>query len=416
MEKYLVINGGSSSLKFSLYDLFEKKEIISGVVERIGQEVGNIVIKEKNRIEEKVIVSNHTDAVKIMLKKLLELNYINSLDEIKGIGHRVLLGGKYADSVLIDDNILEYIKTLIEFGELHLPGEIYAIESMMEVLPNVPNVGVFDTSFHQTIPIYNKIYAIPYKYYSDYGIEKKGFHGSSHKYVYEQTKKLLNKNQDEEINVITCHIGNGSSLSLIKDGKCVDTTMGLTPLDGVVMGTRSGTIDPSIIKFICKKENINVDECLNILNKESGLLGISGVSSDFRDLEAARDNGNKRAKLAIEMLEKSIMGYIGKFLAEANYNVDAIVFTAGIGENIPNLRKNILENFKGLGININDDVNNAMRFGKQGKISTNDSFCNVFVIPTNEELAIVNETERIINDNKEKEEKNNYVKKLIKGI
>ena len=403
MEKYLVINGGSSSLKFSLYENNDGNynEIISGVVERIGQEIGNIVLKGKDKKREEIIVKNHTEAVEIMKNKLLEYKYIESIDEIKGIGHRVLIGGEfYSDSVLIDDECLNNIKTLIPYGELHMPGEISVIESMKEILPDEPNVASFDTSFHQTIPEYNYLYAIPFELKEKYNIRKNGFHGTSHKYITEEVKKIMGK---ENVNIISCHMGNGSSVTAIKDGKSINTTMGFTPLDGVIMGTRSGSIDPSIIEFICKKENISVKDCLNILNKESGLLGISGISSDLRDLLEARSNGNKRSALAIDMLEKSIIKYIAQYIIELDGNVDAIVFTAGIGENVPEIRKNIIDKLSKcsrLGIKLDNEANNVTRFGKTGEITTNDSLIKCFVIPTNEELMILKDTIRIVKENK----------------
>ena len=403
MEKYLVINGGSSSLKFSLYENNNGNynEIISGVVERIGQEIGNIVLKGKDKKREEIIVKNHTEAVEIMKNKLLEYKYIESIDEIKGIGHRVLIGGKfYSDSVLIDDECLNNIKTLIPYGELHMPGEISVIESMKEILPEVPNIAAFDTSFHQTIPEYNYLYALPYKLREKYNIRKNGFHGTSHKYITEEAKKILGK---EDVNIISCHIGNGSSITAIENGKSINTTMGFTPIDGVIMGTRTGSIDPSIIEFICKNENISVKDCMNILNKESGLLGISGVSSDIRDLLEARSNGNKRAALAIDMLEKSIIKYIAEYLIELEGNVDAIVFTAGIGENVPEIRKNIIDKLSKcsrLGIKLDNEANNDTRFGKSGEITTNDSLIKCMVIPTNEELMILKDTIRIVKENK----------------
>ena len=401
MNKYLVINGGSSSLKFSLYENNEEgyNEIVSGVIERIGQEKGAFVLKCENKIIKDVIVKNHTEAVNIMLDTLLERKYLNSIDDIKGIGHRVLHGGEYySDSVIIDEESLKNIKSLIPFGPLHLPGEISVIESMLEILPNVQNVAVFDTAFHQTISLEKILYGVPLNWYKKYGIRKYGFHGTSHKYITEALQEKLGK---KDVNIINCHLGNGSSICAIKNGKSFDTTMGFTPLDGVIMGTRSGSIDASIVKYMCDSENISVGECFEILNKQSGLYGLSEVSSDVRDILAARSNGNKKAAIALEKLEEDIKKYIGQYFFELDGKIDAIVFTAGIGENVPSIRKSIIDKISKidvLGIKLDNELNEIIKNGKTGKITTNDSKTDFYVIPTNEEYMILKDTIRLSNE------------------
>ena len=281
-EKYLIINAESSSLKFSLYVMPEQVEMINGLVEKIGNDDSCYTLKfNKQKIEKNRIINNHTEAVKVMLEELIAYNIIDSVEDIKGIGHRVLHGGEfYSDSVIIDDDVLSNIKSLTKLGPLHHPGEIAGIESMNEVLPTVPQVAVFDTAFHQTMPIDNYMYAVPYDWYKENGVRKYGFHGTSHKYITEKMQSILN---NDEINLIICHIGSGASISCIQNGICIDTTMGLTPLDGLIMGTRSGAIDSSIIEYISKEKNLSIEQITSILNKNSGLIGIAG-KNDFRDL------------------------------------------------------------------------------------------------------------------------------------
>ena len=394
IEKYLVINAGSSSLKFSLYEMPEVKEIVNGYIEKIGKEDSFYTLKyDGKKVKKETLIKNHTDSVNVMLKELLDNKFINSIDEIKGIGHRIVHGGEYyANSVLIDDEVLDNIKKLTKLAPAHHPGEISGIESMKEALPNVSQVAVFDTSFHQTMPIENYLYATPYEWYEENKVRKYGFHGTSHKYITEEMKKQYNK---ENINLIICHIGSGASISCIKDGKCIDTTMGLTPLDGVVMGTRSGAIDPSIIEYICKERNLSVSEVIEILNKKSGLLGISG-KNDFRDLNDLANSGDEKAKLAILMMEKSIVKYIAQYYVELNGKVDALVFTAGIGENSSSFRKDIIDAISNpLHLIIDEEKNNAIasfKEQKSGKISTNESNFDVLVIPTDEEYMILKDT------------------------
>ncbi len=412
-EKFLIINAGSSSLKFSLYDMPETKEIVNGYIEKIGNDDSFYTLKyDGKKLEKKRIIMTHTDAVQIMLMELLKNNFINDITDIKGIGHRVLHGGEfYSESVLIDKDVLDNIKALIKLGPLHHPGEIAGIESMQNVMPNVPQVAVFDTAFHQTMPKESYMYAVPYEWYTENGVRKYGFHGTSHKYITETMKKQLGK---ENVNLIICHIGSGASMCCVKNGKCYNTTMGLTPLDGLVMGTRCGTIDSSIIEYICKERNLSIEEVNTILNKKSGLLGIAG-KNDFRDLEQLANSGDERAKLAIKMLQNSITKFIAQYYVELEGNVDAIVFTAGIGENSISLRANIVNAISNaLDIKLNKEANsNIARFkeNQNGLISTNDSKIKVFVVPTNEEYMILKDTYEI----SQKIKNNEFVKTLKKG-
>lgn len=393
-EKYLVINAGSSSLKFSLYEMPEANEIVNGYVEKIGKEDSFYTLKYgSEKLRKEALINNHTDAVEMMVKELLDNNFITSIDEIKGIGHRVLHGGEfYSDSVVIDADVLNNIKSLTKLGPLHHPGEIAGIESMMQVLPDVPQVAVFDTAFHQTMPKENYLYAVPYNWYEENGVRKYGFHGTSHKYITGEMKKHFNK---ENVNLIICHIGSGASISCIKDGACYDTTMGLTPLDGLIMGTRSGAIDPSIIEYICQERNLTVQEVTKILNNQSGLLGLSG-KNDFRDLTDLANDGNAQAKVTIKMLENSIIKYIAQYYFELNGNIDALVFTAGIGENAMVLRQDIVSAISNaMSIKLDEQANNSIAKFKDkqsGVISTPDSKFEVLVVPTNEEYMILKDT------------------------
>lgn len=393
MGKYLVINAGSSSLKFSLYDMPESKEIVNGYIEKIGRDDSFYTLKfNQDKIEKSLLVNNHTFAVKIMLEELLNNNFISNIKDIKGIGHRVLHGGeKYFESVIIDDEVLDNIRKLTKLGPLHHPSEIACIMSMKEVLPDVTQVAVFDTAFHQTMPIENFLYATPYSWYKENGVRKYGFHGTSHKYITEKMKEQYGR---DNVNLIICHIGSGASISCIKDGKCIDTTMGFTPLDGLVMGTRSGSIDPSILEYICKERNLSIEEVTSILNNESGLLGIAG-KNDFRDLEQLANSGNINAQMAITIMKKSIVKYIAEYFIELDGKVDALVFTAGIGENAISLREDIVKSISSLGVYIDlDSNNNIARFKefKSGKISLENSKFDCLVIPTNEEYMILRDT------------------------
>ena len=410
-EKFLIINAGSSSLKFSLYEMPDQVEVVNGYIEKIGNQDSFYTLKYSGQKQEKKKpIMNHTEAVQTMLDELLANHFINDVNEIKGIGHRVVHGGEfYSSSVLIDDDVLNHIKELTKLVPLHHPGEIAGIESMQSIMPDVPQVAVFDTAFHQTMPKENYMYAVPYNWYEENGVRKYGFHGTSHKYITETMQEYFNKN---DVNLIVCHIGSGASISCIKNGKCFNTTMGLTPLDGLVMGTRSGTIDSSIIEYICKERNLSVEEVTSILNKKSGLIGISG-KNDYRDLETLANNGNEKAKLAYKMLRNSIVKYIAEYFVELNGDVDAIVFTAGIGENAVALRADIINCLeKPLNIKLDKESNSRIAKFKEnqsGTISTEDSKIKVMVIPTNEEYMILKDTYDI-----SKEVRNNIQKKTLK--
>ena len=394
--KFLCVNAGSSSLKFQLFEMPEEKVVISGYIEKIGFEDSfwNTKINgEKIRGEK--FLKNHTEAVDVMLDELIKHKAVESLDEIKGVGHRVLHGGeKYSDSVLIDDQVVQDIKDLTKLGPLHHPGNLAGIEAMQKALPGVPNVAVFDTAFHQTMPAVNYMYPVPYEWYEKYGVRKYGFHGTSHKFITETMKKMLGK---EDVNLIICHVGSGASISCIKDGKCFDTTMGLTPLDGLMMGTRCGSIDPSIIEYVCKESGKDVSEITNELNKKSGLYGICGFN-DNRDVEKAISEGNERAKLALDMYVDIINRFIAEYYIELDGNVDAMVMTAGVLENGSDTRAAILDKLKPLGIKLNKEVNDTIAGFKdvhEGCITLPESSIPVYVIPTNEEIMIIRDTYKL---------------------
>lgn len=407
-EKFLIINAGSSSLKFSLYEMPDAREIVNGYVERIGNCDSFYTLKyNKQKVEKKKIIRNHDEAVETMLTELLENKFVSDIKEIKGIGHRVLHGGEYYNkSVIIDEEVLNNIKLLTKLGPLHHPGEIAGIESMKSIMPDVVQVAVFDTAFHQTMPKENFLYAVPYSWYEENGVRKYGFHGTSHKYITETMQKELGK---ENVNLIICHIGSGASISCIKEGACYDTTMGLTPLDGLIMGTRCGTVDSSIIEYICKERKLSVTEVTTMLNKQSGLLGITG-KNDFRDIESLSEQGDEQALLAVQMLKNSIVKFIAQYYVELNGQVDALIFTAGIGENAIFLREEIVEaiaNSMNVGLD-RDANNNIARFkeNQSGVISTPDSKFEIRVLPTNEEYMILKDTfeltQRIKNNNLQK--------------
>ncbi|MCR4581294.1 MAG: acetate kinase [Bacilli bacterium] len=396
--KILCVNAGSSSLKFQMYDMPEEKLIISGLIERIGIEGGVYTIKyngEKNKVERNF--KNHTEAAQVMLEELVNYGAVESLDEIKGVGHRVLHGGeKYSCSVLIDDQVVKDIKDLTKLGPLHHPGNLAGIEAMQKALKDVPMVAVYDTAFHQTMPMKNYMYPVPMEWYEKYGVRKYGFHGTSHKFITEEMKHLLD---NDKPNLIIAHIGSGASLSAIKNGECYDTTMGLTPLDGVMMGTRSGSIDPSILEYVCKESGMDISEVTTKLNKESGYLGISGYS-DSRDVEQAALRGEENAKLAIEMYNDRVAKYIAQYYIELEGKVDAIVFTAGVGENGSEFREDVMNKLAPIGIKVNKEVNNKIASFKdqhEGIISAPDSSVDVYVVPTNEEIMIIRDTYNLIN-------------------
>ena len=387
--KILCVNAGSSSLKYQLYEMPEEKVLISGYIEKIGLEDSFWTTKVNGeKIKGAKYLKNHSEAVKVMLDELIDNKVVESLDEIKGVGHRVLHGGeKYSDSVLITDEVIQDIKDLTKLGPLHHPGNLAGIESLKEVLPNVPNVAVYDTAFHQTMPKENYLYPVPYEWYLNYGVRKYGFHGTSHKNITTVMKEKLGK---ENINLIICHIGSGASISAVKDGKCYDTTMGITPLDGLMMGTRSGSIDPSILEYVCKESGESISDVTNALNKKSGLLGISGFS-DSRDVENAAADGDERAILALNMYNDRVAKYIADYYIELGGNVDAIVFTAGVGENGIDARKAIIDRLNPIGLYVDEDKNSKIasyKDSQEGIISSKESKIDIYVVPTNEELMI----------------------------
>ena len=389
--KILVLNCGSSSLKYQLLNMDTDQVIAKGTYERIGEQsfVTHKINGEKYKFEHPV--KNHKEAIDFMIELLLkpEYNTIKDLSEIDGIGHRVAHGGdKFSSSVVIDEDVISKIDECSALAPVHNKAAIVGIRAAMEAMPGKPNIAVFDTVFHQTIPEERYTYPIPYKYYEKYGIRKYGFHGTSHKYVSRRIAELLGK-PVEELKTIVCHLGQGASLCAVKNGKSVDTTMGLTPLGGIPMCARSGDLDPSIVTYIMKNENLSSDEMEMILNKESGTLGVSGVSPDFRDIEAEADKGNNRAKLALEMYSYKVAQFIAQYIVALD-GLDVITFTAGIGENQWTIRERICKYLKCFGVEIDENKNKEFR--DEGKISSENSKVEVWVVPTNEELMIAKET------------------------
>lgn len=394
----LVINCGSSSLKYQLIEMNNEKVLAKGLVEKIGLDDSIFThspSEKKYKLVKKGLIKNHEEALKLVMDSLVDEKYgvLNSLDEIDGVGHRVLHARDYySDSVLIDNDVKIAIEKCFELGPLHNPANLMGINACQQILPDVKMVAVFDTAFHQTMPKEAYIYPLPYEYYTKYKVRKYGFHGTSHRYVSQRAAEILNQSKDD-LKIITCHLGNGASIAAVKNGNCIDTSMGLTPLEGLAMGTRCGSIDPSIVTFLMEKENIDTHEIYEILNKKSGVLGISGVSSDFRDIETAAEDGNSRAQLAIDVFNYKVKTTIGSYVAAMD-GVDAIVFTAGLGENSPFTRKQICSGLTYLGIKIDDDNNNKKR--EEVIISTPDSKVKVLVVPTDEEMAIARDTKDII--------------------
>ena len=394
--KILVLNCGSSSLKYQLINMEAEELLASGKYERIGEKEAFITHKacgKKVTIENPAY--NHKEAIEFTLKQFTNLEYkvIESLDEINAIGHRLVHGGeKISESVVIDEKVEEVLKEYSDLAPLHNPACILGIEACKAVFPNKPMVGVFDTAFHQTMPKEKYIYPIPYEYYKKYGVRKYGFHGTSHMYVSKKLAEIENKDI-KDMKIVTCHLGQGSSICAIKDGKSLDTSMGLTPLGGIPMVTRSGDLDPSVLTYLMKKENMSAKEMEDMLNKKSGLAGISGLAPDFRVIEEESNNGNEFAKIAIEQFNYSIASYITKYAMAMN-GIDYIVFTGGVGENQINIRKGICEKLTFMGVELDLDENN-MR-GEEKVISKPESKVKVYVIPTNEELMIAKETERLI--------------------
>ena len=393
--KSLVINCGSSSLKYQLFDMADESVLAKGLVERIGLP-GSILIHRpgEGKVEIKEDIANHAKAISLVLNALTDKQHgvVGSLDEIASIGHRVVHGGEaFSGSVLITDDVMKALEANVELAPLHNPPNIMGINACVELMPKTPQVGVFDTAFHQTMPAEAYIYALPYEFYEKYKVRRYGFHGTSHRFVTERAIAMLGK-PAAETKIVTCHLGNGASLAAVQGGKSIDTSMGLTPLEGLVMGTRSGDLDPAIIEFIMKKENIDINEMNNVLNKKSGVLGISGVSSDFRDIEAEAEKGNKRAQLALDRFAYVVKKYIGSYAAALD-GVDALVFTAGLGENSASMRAIICGGLSFLGIEIDPDKNKIR--GEEIEITKPGSKTKVFVIPTNEELMIARDTVEI---------------------
>lgn len=397
--KILVINAGSSSLKYQLFDMDTKDVLAKGACERIGIDGSKITQKAEGKPEYELVspMANHGDAIKLVVDALTSAEYgvIKSMDEIDAVGHRVLHAGKYySESTIVTEDVKRVIRDCFDLGPLHNPANLTGIEACEKAMPGTPNVAVFDTAFGQTMDKSTFMYGIPYEYYEKYAIRRYGFHGISHNFVSQRALEFGNLDK-ENGKVIVCHLGNGSSISASIGGKCVDTSMGLTPLEGLVMGTRSGDVDAAVVQFIANKENKTVDEVLNILNKKSGVLGISDVSSDFRDLEAAAEEGNERAKLALDMFIYRVKKYIGAYAAVMG-GVDAIVFTAGIGENTVIIREGVTNSLGYLGVELDKELNKERRKDERC-ISTPSSKVKVLVIPTNEELMIAKDTERLVN-------------------
>lgn len=395
--KILIINCGSSSLKYKLIDMANEKDIIEGIVERIGLDQSRLV--QKNELREIYIlekeIKDHKEAIDIVLNTLVDpkVGVIESIDEITAVGHRVVHGGeRYSSSIIINEEVIKYLEECSKLAPLHNPANIIGIRACQSLMPNKEMVAVFDTAFHGTLPEKAYIYAIDYALYKDHKIRKYGFHGTSHKYVSHKVAETMGKDI-KDLKIITCHLGNGASISAIKGGECIDTTMGFTPLAGIPMGTRSGNIDPSIIPFLVQECGYTIEEVSESLNKKSGVLGISGVSSDFRDIEDAASNGDKRAQLALDIFHYRIRAEIGSFIVNMG-GVDVIVFTAGVGENSPETREECLKDLEFLGLTLDKEKNKVR--GKLAEISQADSKIKAYVVPTNEELMIAKETVELI--------------------
>lgn len=396
--KILVINTGSSSLKYQLVDAEKEAVLAKGLCERIG--LGGSIVKQSDctgkTFKKEIELDNHNDAIREVVNTLTDMEYgvIKSMDEISSVGHRVVHGGeKFYKSVIIDNGVLEAIKECIILAPLHNGPNMTGIEACKAIMPNIPMVAVFDTAFHQSMPKEAFIFALPYSFYEDNGIRRYGFHGTSHKYVSERAAVLMDRPY-ETLKIVTCHLGNGSSICAVKNGKSIDTSMGYTPLDGLPMGTRCGSIDPAIVTGLIEYDNYNAAMLNDLLNKKSGVLGISGISSDFRDLEEAAIQGNKRARLALDVFIYSVKKYIGAYAA-AMGGIDALVFTAGIGENNGEIRQKATSGLEFIGIDIDEEKNKQR--GKEMDISKPNAKVRTLVIPTNEELAIARETMRLIN-------------------
>lgn len=398
--KILIVNAGSSSLKYQLVDMENENTLAKGLVERIGADNGHLEQKVgDSKFEFTQPIKDHVEACHHMINALTDKEHgvVSNLSDIGAVGHRVLHGGaKFTQSMIINDEVIQAIEDNIPLGPLHNPANLAGIKACQQVMPGTPMVAVFDTAFHQTMPAKAYMYGVPMEYYERLKVRRYGFHGTSHRYVSKRTAEFLGV-KPEEIRTIVCHLGNGSSLSAVQYGKCVDTSMGITPLEGVLMGTRSGSMDPAVVEFIANNDNMTVSEVLNMCNKKSGLLGISGLSNDMRDIDKAAAEGNERAQLAREMLIYGIRKYIGSYAAAMN-GLDVLVFTAGIGENNGKLREDVVAGFEFLGIKLDKEKNDALKPGKayETVISADDSKVKVLVIPTNEEIAIARDTLELV--------------------
>lgn len=393
MTKIIAMNAGSSSFKFQLFEMPEEVEVAKGLVERIGLSNGifSVTVDGEKKVQERDF-ANHEDAVDAMLDELLKLEVINDINDIIGSGHRVVHGGEtFEDSVLITDEVVKKIDELSELAPLHNPANLMGIKAFREQLPDVPHVAVFDTSFHQSMPQSSYLYSLPYSYYKEYGIRKYGFHGTSHKYVTGRASEMLGRPL-EELRLISCHLGNGASIAAVKGGKSIDTSMGFTPLAGVTMGTRSGNLDPALIPYIMEKTGKTATEVLNVLNKESGLLGVSGFSSDLRDIEKEAKNGNSRAELALNVFGERIHKYMGSYATRMG-GLDAIIFTAGVGENSDVVRAKVINGLEFMGVYFDETMNDVK--GQEKFINHPYSPVKIIIIPTNEELMIARDVMRI---------------------
>ncbi len=390
--KILIVNAGSSSLKYQLINMDNEATIAQGMIERIGIEGGKLTQKANG--EKRVIMSDmkdHLDAVAMMIQVLTDKDYgvISSMDEVGAVGHRVVQGGElFTASAVINDEVIAAIEKNVQLAPLHNPANLMGIYACQKIMPNTPMVAVFDTAFHQTMPPKSYLYGVPMEYYERLRVRRYGFHGTSHRYVSQRAAEILGR-PIEELRLVTCHLGNGSSMAAVQFGKSVDTSMGMTPLEGVIMGTRSGNVDPAVLQFIMNHENLDINQMLDILNKQSGFLGISGISSDMRDVEEAAAKGDRNAQISIDMLYQGIKKYIAAYAAVMG-GVDAVIFTAGIGENGWELREGVLENMEFLGIKFDKEKNKVR--GKEIEISTPDSKVKVLVVPTNEEIVIARDT------------------------
>lgn len=396
--KILVLNCGSSSIKYALYNMDDKSVMTSGGAERVGLDGAFVKVKLPNGEKKTVMhdIPEHTEGVKFIFSLLTdpEIGVIKDLNEIDAVGHRMVHGGeKFNKSVVLTDEVLKTFEVCIDLAPLHNPANLKGVKAVSELMPGLPQVGVFDTAFHQTMPAHSYLYAIPYELYEKYGVRRYGFHGTSHRYVSKRVCDFLGVNPADK-KVITCHIGNGGSIAAVDGGKCVDTSMGLTPLEGLMMGTRSGDIDGGAITFLEKKLGLDADGMSNLLNKKSGVLGITGISSDMREIESANDEGNERAKLALDMYSYRIKKYVGAYAA-AMGGCDIIVFTAGVGENQASMREDVCKNMEYMGVKLDVEKNKTIR-GEEAIISTPDSKVTVCVIPTDEELMIATDTMNLL--------------------